>query len=71
MRFLKPYMQRAPLSGLSVTHGDAPVPTNRERLDALRSCLPPSLNNPYPWPYLQPKILPAGVVPLRTAGGRR
>ncbi len=64
MRFLAPYLARGPLSRLSVNRGGQ-VMTNAERLVAFRACVPVSLRNPYPWPYLQPKRLPAGVVPFR------
>ena len=48
-KFLKEYMEQAPLSGLSVSRGDAPVPDNGERLRAYRECVPPPLYNNYPW----------------------
>ena len=56
MRFLAPYLARGPLSHLSVNRGSQPM-TNEQRLVAFRACVPVSLRNPFPWPYLQPKAL--------------
>ena len=65
MAFLSAYFAQGPLSALSVNRGER-VPTNTERRNALRACMPIPLANPYPWPYLQPKALPsAQVVPFR------
>ena len=62
-RFLSAYFAQGPLSGLSVNKGER-VHTNAERLVALRECMPVSLRNPYPWPYLQRKPA-AMVIPFR------
>lgn len=48
-KFLKEYMEQAPLSALSVSRGDSRVPDNQERLRAYRECVPQPLYNSYPW----------------------
>lgn len=63
MAFLSAYRAAGPLSHLSLTR-DGANPDNAERLRQFRCCLPVSLRNAYPWPYLLPKA--AGkVVPIR------
>lgn len=64
MRFLSLYRAQGPLSHLSLTR-DGKNLTNAERLRLYRECVPPSLHNPFPWPYLQPKQLAGKVIRFR------